>query len=306
MDAKINRLLVVGGSGMVGSRFVELSSSKFQITSVDEKTLDITDKNAVMKFFKKTNFDTVINFSAYTNVDGAENPLFVEIARIWNLNVKGALNLAEACKKNGTFYVHISTDFVFNGKDGPYDEDHFLPTDQEEVGYYAWTKINAEFFVKEVNEINTAIVRYSFPFRATDYPLKEDWARKIIVGYEENKLHPFFTDQTTSILFLDDLVAPLSKIIENKMSGIFHIASKNTGTPYEFASYLLEKYTGHDVKIQKSSILDYLKTPGIAKRPIRGGLKVEKTEEKLGIKMRTWQEMINDFVSVSRYLQTAY
>lgn len=297
----IKKIAVIGASGMVASRFVDLTSKDFDITSLDEKILDITNKDAVEAYFDKNKFDSIVNFAAYTNVDGAERERGKE-GIVWKLNVEAVKNLIEACNKNNIFLIHISTDFVFPGNDnypGSYSEDNILQDVQDGVGWYGWTKRIAE---KEVLEsgMSSAIVRYGYPFRAAPYDLKKDWARNLLSLYNEQKLYPLFDDQIYNLLFIDDLVVPLSKIINDKLIGIFHIASSNTTTPYESGKYLLEKYVKKEVKIKKGSMVEFLKTPGRTPRPRLGGLNSLKTQNTLNIKFKTWQEMIDEFISQLR------
>jgi len=298
----MKKVLVIGASGMVASRFVDLARDRFRITPIDEKILDITDGKAIEKYSDEHKFDVVINFAAFTNVDGAEAQKGDKSGLVWKLNVGGPENLAKVCKEKNIFLVHISTDFVFPGnevKPGPYDEDVPIPETSESIGWYGWTKNRAEKVVAE-SGIRYAIVRYGYPFRAANYDLKKDWARNLINLYNEQKLYPLFDDQVQSILFIDDLVEPLAKIINEEIMGIFHIAPTDTTTPYESGSYLLEKYAGKSVELQKGSMAEFLKTSGKAARPRLGGLKVEKTETKLGIKFKNWREMVDEFVDQLR------
>ena len=291
---------------MVASRFIELCSSNinlsdkiFDITSLDEKSLDITDKNAVDVYFGSNKFDVVINFAAYTNVDGAEAQKNDENGLVWKLNVEGPMNLAEICNRKSVFMIHISTDFVFPGnKDnpGPYNEDTPIPETSEGIGWYGWTKNRAEAEIRNLGS-RVAIIRYGYPFRAARYDQKKDWARNLINLYNEQKLYPLFDDQIHNVIFVDDLVEPLNKIINGELTGVFHIASSDTTTPYEIGSYLLEKYTGKPVELQKGSIVEFLKVPGRTPRSRLGGLKVEETETKLGMKFKTWREMVDEFIS---------
>lgn len=295
----VKKLLVIGGSGMVASRFIDLSKNKFDITSIDEKTLDITDNVAVQKYFTDSKFDSVINFAAFTNVDAAEADKGNEGGLTYRLNVIGPKNLAETCNQNDMFLMHISTDFAFSGSEsnpGPYDEDETVPGTREGIGWYGWTKNRAEVVLADTSK-KYAIIRYGYPFRADSYELKKDWARNLLNLYNEQKLYPLFEDQVQSILLIDDLVEPLSKIIENELTGVFHIASSDTTTPYEIGKYLLEKYSGKSVDLVKGSMVEFLKAPGRTPRPRLGGLKVEKTEVKLGVKFKTCKQMVDDFVS---------
>jgi dTDP-4-dehydrorhamnose reductase len=294
----MKKIAVIGASGMVASRYCDLAKSDLEITPLDERTLDITDNAAVEKYFKENKFDAVINFAAFTNVDVAEKESGKEEGITYRLNVEGPKNLAEHCNENNIFLIHISTDFVFPGNEGdpgPYDEDFPIAETPEGIGWYGWTKNRAEFMLKNFSN-KYAIVRYGFPFRADTYELKKDWARNLISLYDEQKLYPLFDDQTQNILFIDDLVAPLTKIINDELTGVFHIASSDTTTPYEAGYYLLEKYAGKPVELQKGSMAEFLKTPGRAPRPRLGGLKVKNTETKLGMKFKTWREMIDEFI----------
>lgn len=295
----MKKVAVIGASGMVASRYCDLAKSELEITSLDEKTLDITDNSAVEKYFKENKFDVVINFAAFTNVDAAEKESGNEEGLTYRLNVGGPKNLAEYCNENNIFLIHISTDFVFPGNEGdpgPYDEDTPIAETQEGIGWYGWTKNRAELMLKNFSN-KYAIVRYGFPFRADNYELKKDWARNLISLYNDQKLYPLFDDQTQSILFIDDLGDPLNKIINNELSGVFHVASEDTASPFEIGSYLLEKYAGKPVSLQKGSMVEFLKTQGRAPRPRLGGLNVEKTEIKLGMKFKKWREMVDEFIA---------
>lgn len=297
----MKKILVIGASGMVASRVVDLIKNKFEIIPADEKTLDLTNQESINKYFEDSNFDAIINFAAFTNVDAAEAERDNKEGLVWRLNVGGPKHLSEICKNKNIFLIHISTDFVFPGNEvnpGPYEENALLPENTEGLGWYGWTKNRAE---KEVTDsgVRYAIIRYGYPFRAASFDLKKDWARNLISLYDEQKLYPLFTDQIQSILFIDDLASPMAKIVEEEIEGIFHIASSDTTTPFDAGSYLLEKHAGKPVELQKGSMVEFLKAPGRTPRPRLGGLIVEKTEERLGMKFRNWREMIDEFISQS-------
>lgn len=297
MTEPIKKVAVIGGSGMVASRFIDLAKSKFDITSLDEKTVDITYKESVEAYFSQNHYDVIVNFAAYTNVDGAEAQKGDEKGLVWRINVDGVKNLANYASANNIFLIQISTDFVFPGNEaypGPYTEESKLPDTPDDIGWYGWTKNRAEDMLKGAN-CRYAIIRYAYPFRADPYDLKLDWARNLIKVYSENKLYPLFVDQIQSVVFVDDMVAPLSKVIESENTGIFHIVASDTATPYELGKYILEKYTGTKVKVKKGHRSD-VKVPGKAPRPKNGGLRVANTERILGMKFRSWREMVDEFV----------
>jgi dTDP-4-dehydrorhamnose reductase len=294
----MKRILVIGGSGMVGSRFCELAKNKFEIISIDEKILDITDKDAVETYFNQNRYDSVLNLSAYTDVAGAESQWNDESGIAYKLNVLAPKYLADTLNKNGIFFIHFSTDFIFEGLEnskGPYDEDARLPDKSDNLCWYGWTKNRGEVEI-EKSGVKNAIVRIANPFRSI-FPQKLDFARKILDLYDNNNLFPLFTDQIITPIFIDDLVEPLSVVIEKNLEGKFHLVSSNTGSYFDVGSYILEKVRGVTGVTKEASLVEFMKTPGRNKRPIYGGLLTEKTQEKLGMKFKTWREMVDEFAA---------
>lgn len=294
----MKKVLVIGATGLVGSRFCELAKDKIDILPVDEKILDITDKASVEKYFSENQFDSVLNFAAVTNVDGAEKERGDENGFTWKLNVLAPKNLAEECKKTNRFLIQISTDFVFRGTEsepGPYSEEEKIPDDMSGIGWYGWTKNRAESLLQNSGSRN-AVVRIAYPFYSAKYDLKLDFAKNYLKLFDEGKLFPIFTDQTLSVLNVDNLAEPLIKILTEEMSGIFHLVSSDTTTPFDFVEYLLKKARNVEGVVQKGSMVEFLKAEGRTPRPRLGGLKTELTEQRLGMKFKTWKEMVDEFV----------
>lgn len=296
----MSKILVIGSSGLVGSEFIRRASKKVDIIGVDEKTLDITDKSAVEDYFRKHNFDSVINFAAITDVDGAEKERENEKGFIWKLNVEGVKNLTEACKKYDKFLIQISTDFVFEGTEGfpgPYDELTPIPYNlTPSIGWYGWTKNRSENIVSSTLE-KAAIVRIAYPFYSNKFEGKLDFAKNYLKLFDEERLFPIFTDQTFTPLLIDELIDPLLKIAKKKIEGVYHVVSNNTATPFDFVQYLLKKARGVEGVVQKGSMKKFLEAEGRTPRPRLGGLKTNITQKKLGMKFMTWQEMVDKFVN---------
>lgn len=295
----MKKFLVFGTPGLVGSRFVDLLAAERQPITPEIHEIDITDKASLLSFFEKEekDFDVVVNFAAYTNVDGAEEERGDKKGVVWKVNVDGAVNVAEVAKKYGKFLVHISTDFVFPATEsyhGPHTEDTKLPETPKNISWYGWTKLMGEKKVKEVGG-KVAIVRISYPFRS-HCTQKTDFARKLLTLFDEGKLYPMFADQILTPTFIDEAASVIEEICEQEKPGIYHLASSNATTPYEFASYLLEKARGAKGVVKKGSLKEFLKTPGRTPRPILGGLDTKKTQRELGMKFKTWQQAVDEFV----------
>lgn len=293
----MKKVLVIGATGLVGSRFVELAKGKLDIIAADEKTLDITNKEEVISFFKNNVFDSVLNFAAVTNVDAAEKERGDENGFTWKLNVIAPTNLAEVCKENNKFLVHISTDFAFKGTEenpGPYGEDASTPDISDGVSWYGWTKNQSEKKLKEVGSRH-AIVRIAYPFYSAKYDIKFDYAKNYIKLFDEGKLFPIFTDQILSVTNVDMMAEPMIKILSEEIEGVFHLVSRDVTSPFDFVEYLLNKTRGVSGVVQTGLMSEFLKAPGRTPRPRLGGLKTDITEQKLGMKFKTWKEMVDQF-----------
>lgn len=289
---------VLGGSGLVLSRFVELYPKSI-VSSPDISELDITDYEQVLGWSKNLSTGAcVVLGAAYTDVDSAEKEKRDKTGEVYKVNVLGPRNVSLACKQQGLFLIHISTDFVFSGTQGnrgPYPEDCKPVLDEENLGWYGQTKLMGE---QEVlgSEAKAAILRISYPFRA-HYPEKTDFARNTLSLYDQGKLYPMFNDQYLTPTFIDEAVGVIKKIGEQKLQSVFHCAANNVTTPYGFATLLLKRARGVGGVVKPSSILDFRKQfPERAPRPQYGGLDSRYTQEKLGTRFMRWEESIDELV----------
>jgi dTDP-4-dehydrorhamnose reductase len=291
---------MTGSKGMVGSRFLELSSKKYKILSPEIDQLDITDKTAVDSFFSKERPDYLIHLAAFTDVGASEKERGDKKGACWKINVEGTKNLAEASKKYGTFMIYVSTDMVFPGSKenpGPYAENDKPEEDPDKVTWYGYTKGQGEKVVAKALKDNFAILRIIYPVRAK-FDQKLDYIRKPLSLFDEGKLYPMFTDQHVSITFIDEIVQVLEKVISGRKAGAFHAGSNDTTTPYELITYVIEKARRAKNPVQKSSLEEFLKkVDNPVRYPMFGGLRVEETQKGLGIKLSTWKQIVDALIS---------
>lgn len=283
---------VIGASSMVASRFCDLAKNHFNLVKADlsgKIAVDITKEKSVKDFFKNHQFDWVLLFSAFTDVDEAEKQRNDKSGLCWKINVEGVKNVAGECIKHKKKLLFISTDFVFDGARGPYDENSPQGGDLDKVSWYGITKLEAEKLIaKNLNEY--IILRISYPFRGP-FREKDDQVKRILRLYNAGNLYPMFYNQTITPTFIDDLAPAISILINNNQNGIFHLASPRTTNHFEFAKKVLEIFGRDPAKVEKGSIVDFLKNPSSTPRPINAGLKVQKLR-KLGFLPTDWEKAI--------------
>jgi dTDP-4-dehydrorhamnose reductase len=294
------KILVTGSSGLVGSRFVELLKNKYEFITPTYPEFDLTNKESIEKLFKENTPDVVVHLAAYTNVSEAENQRNNKDGDSWKINVEGTKNLVSLINPKITHFIHISTDYVFPGSKenpGPYSEESLPESDSDKVTWYGYTKAEAEREVNKALGKDKTILRIIYPVRAK-YSEKADYLRKPLSLFDQGKLYPMFTDQKVSISFIDEVAMALEKLIDGKMYGNFHCCSSDTATPFDLVTYLIEKARGVKNAVKPSSLDEFIKNSGSSpvRYPKYGGLKVEKTQEALGIKFSGWEEIIDKLV----------
>ncbi len=292
------KILITGGNGLVGSHFIENFDRDSErdpiILSPTREELNITDKESVKKFFKLNKPDTIIHFAAFTNVSEAEKERGNQKGPCWLVNVEGTANLINAA--NSSYFIYISTDVVFSGRrenPGPYQED--CPTEENPnlLSWYGWTKRQAEKLI--INNLkNAVILRIANPVR-TNYESKLDYIHKILNLYDTDKLHSMFSDQYLTLTYINEVTESLKILLEKRLSGIYHVSSTNVFTPYKLANFLIEKARGKKEFVKPISIEGFLKD-NPSRYPQYGGLKVDKTQGILNLKLRTWEEIIDSLI----------
>ncbi len=263
---------------MVGSRFCDLVKN-LELLRVDingDISVDLTRPQTIDNLFTDLNFDVAILFSAFTSVDESEDQRGDKNALAWKINVEGTRSIVKNCKKTNRKVIFISTDFIFDGTNGPYNEDDNQPQDLKKISWYGITKREGEKLVRGLED--HLIIRIAYPFRGP-FEKKDDFAKQILKKYETGNLYPMFNDQFFTTTFIDDLAPAITLLLEKKERGTFHISSPKLTTPYGFAKILLETF-GKDTKnLEEGSIINFLKNnPNSTPRPIKGGLKTEKIE----------------------------
>lgn len=303
-----SRLLVIAPESMVGSRFCELVGGDFEIEGagiVEGVKLDITDEGNVAGVLDKFEGEYIVNFAAVTDVAGMEKdrPEGADVESLkgnlgYRVNSLACKFLAREAEKRGKCLVNISTDFVFDGKFGPYSEEDEVAKSEKDVSWYGWTKLLGEKFIQEETG-DFVIIRISYPYRR-EFSGKGDLIRSFLDRYDkyikgEGNLYPVFTDQWFSPTFVDDVAGAFKVVIDQNFRGMIHVASPEVVDFYSFFCEVLKVARGvakPESVLTKGSINDYYRdNPKAAKWPKRGGLETEKVQY-LGFRPTSWREGI--------------
>jgi dTDP-4-dehydrorhamnose reductase len=288
----VSRLLVVGSNGLLGQKVVELfvrgSSAEITASSVEPapvralqsvtyRQADITLKKAVKALVSAVEPTAVINCAAMTNVDACESDR--ELA--WKINVSGVEHLADAAKKSNAALVHISTDYVFDGKRGPYSEDDR----PEPLSYYGKTKLASENLLR-ASDVTHLILRTMVLYGHAE-GVKANFALWLIDSLQKKTPVSVVDDQVGNPTLVDDLAYAIMRAIELQKWGLYHIAGRDILSRYEFAVRLAGVF-GLDPGLITPVKTAELKQP--APRPLQSGLVTLKAETEIGYRPSTVEE----------------
>ena len=202
---------------MLGQRLVESfnSTGKFELLcvsmedesflpGVEYKKMDIIHRQKVREVVLDFFPDLIINAAAFTNVDKSET----EKETAWKINVTGVENIAFYSWTIDAHLIHFSTDYIFNGKNGPYTEDD-LPNP---LGYYGRTKLASENSIRISGTKNT-IIRTNVLYGPAKNG-RPDFVKWVVNSLRDKKVIRIVTDQIGNPTYIDDLVAAINKIIK--------------------------------------------------------------------------------------------
>jgi dTDP-4-dehydrorhamnose reductase len=289
------RILIVGCNGLLGQALVSYYSKRkdveLHLASIEDSfvgnnqftytKVDISKRQEVKKIFLDFFPDFVINAAAYTDVDGCE----VNRELAWNINVNGVKNLVEGCRIVDAQLVHLSTDFIFDGQNGPYHEDD----KPNPISYYGRTKFASENEIK-IGGIPYLIIRTNVLY-GIQKGVKKDFVEWVVENLSQGKQINVVTDQWNNPTYVEDLVSGIILAIDKKKTGVFNIGGLEYLSRYDFAVKIANVFNLDKNLINKTTT-DKLNQK--AKRPLRGGLIILKAQTELGYKPHKIEENLLD------------
>jgi len=289
-------ILITGANGLLGQKLVErlIDRGNFEILATGRgksrlpkewrgytyAQMDITSQEQINRVFDKSKPSVVIHCASMTNVDQCET----DRDACFTQNVEAVSFVTRACEKYRSHLIHLSTDFIFDGEDGPYDE---LDT-ANPINFYGLTKLESENIVRQ-SAIDWTIVRTGLV-----YGISYDMSRSNIVlwvksALENGKELTLVTDQYRTPTLAEDLAEGCILIAEQKATGVYNISGQDFLTPYDMAIETA-RYFGLDAsKINQSDSTRFSQT---AKRPLKTGFVIDKAVKNLGYTPHSFKEGI--------------
>jgi len=286
-------ILVTGSNGLLGQKLTEkvLAEGRVKLIATSKGAnrypiangyeyaeMDILNNGLVKQVIEKYQPDAIIHTAAMTNVDTGE----ADKELCHQLNVDATQNLISLCEKNNIRFIHLSTDFIFDGADGPYKEEDA----PNPLSYYGETKLLAELAVKE-STANWAILRTILVYGITN-----DMSRSNIVLWAKGALEKgqainVVNDQWRMPTLAEDLAEACLLAVEKNAQGIYHVSGKD----YMSIAGLVRKVA--DYWSLDKSIISEISSESLnqsAKRPIKTGFVLDKTIKDLEYKPHSFEE----------------
>ncbi len=284
----MGNILVTGAGGQLGNELRLLTKGRKRFIFTDAlpcdgaEVLDICDPRAVEDFFEANGISAVINCAAYTNVDGAES----DVARCRAVNVDGVRNLALVAKRRDAVLIHVSTDYVFDGKRrrGAYREDS--PCHPESV--YGSTKRDGELAIRR-SRVRGIIIRTAWLYS----PFGKNFVKTMLRLGAERPEVGVVADQIGSPTYAKDLAKAILKALPKArgfLGEICHYTDEGTCSWFEFAAATMA-YAGLKCNVKPIATSEY---PTPATRPAYSVLDKSKIRDTFGVDTPWWSASLKD------------
>ena len=290
------KVLITGSNGLLGQKLlhklredelVELVATSIGVNRVSQKTgykyisLDVTNKEEVERVILAQKPHVVINTAAMTNVDLCED----KRRECDSLNINAVKYLADLCKKIDAHLIHISTDFIFDGENGPYSEDD----EPNPLSYYGLSKLKSEQLL-QAHSVNWTILRTIIVFGVGENLSKGNivlWAKDALAKGDSLNI---IDDQFRAPTLAEDLADICILAAKKKALGIFNASGKDIMSIYELVERVAKHYgmsTDNLNKISTSTLNQK------AVRPPKTGFILDKSINELGYKPHSFEECLD-------------
>jgi dTDP-4-dehydrorhamnose reductase len=274
-----DRIAILGGKGMLGDSLALACQQHRIITTVlDLPEFDITNEKHLSNALKDV--DAVINCAAYTNVEKAES----ESELVYKVNAEAAGMLGLAAKNAGVWVLHISTDFVFDGK----SERPYVETDTPNpINIYGASKLAGEELLVE-SRCRHCIMRVEWTYGLAG----DNFVAKMIKRAKAGENLKVVDDQIGSPTATTEIAGVICKLLPKKPQGLFHFANTGYASRFEVAKFIFDKLD-MSVNLSSCKTADF---PTAAARPLNSRFNCSKIRALLGEPIEPWQVPLERFL----------
>jgi dTDP-4-dehydrorhamnose reductase len=272
-------ITILGGKGMLGSDLTSISQQHdLKVTSLDLPEFDITNAQQLTEAVKSSKI--IINCTAYTNVDNAES----QIESAYKINAEAVGRLGALARKAGVWIMHVSTDFVFDGRSNkPYIE-----TDNPNpVNTYGKTKLAGEYLLSQ-SGCRYCIMRIEWTYGSAN----ENFVTKLIQRAKTGDTLKVVDDQVGSPTATTEVAKTICKLLSSKPEGIFHFAGAGYVSRFGMAQFIFDKLS-MNVNLLPCKTSDYASK---AARPLNSCFDCSKIKELLDEPIEPWQGPLERFL----------
>lgn len=290
------RVLITGANGLLGQELVDLMSRypeydvlatardvtpRFAAHSCGYAPLDVTAPTEVARLFQDFTPTVVINCAAMTQVDECET----ERDTCWKVNTEAVEHLAKQCYSIGAHLVQVSTDFVFDGNDGPYRED----ARPNPISFYGKSKQAAENAAHGAGLDKWSVARTVLVYGTGEKLKRSNFVLWVLSKLSNGEPIHVVTDQFRTPTYAPDLAAGIERIARYGKSGVFHLSGREYVSVYEFAVLIAETFDLDTSLIHPTDSTSFSQT---AARPPRTGFIILKAETEIGYRPRDLQNAL--------------
>src|SRR6266536_1943086 len=280
-------ILVAGRSGQLARCLIDSAAKRgIPLVAIGRPALDVEDANSIVRTVRTVEPAAMINAAAYTAVDRAE----VESERAFAVNRDGAEHLAVEAKKRGVPFMHISTDYVFDGrKSSPYtEEDAAAP-----LSIYGRSKLDGERAARDACPA-TVVLRTSWIYS----PYGHNFLKAMLRLAQAKDHIRVVDDQRGAPTAANDLANAMLDILGQlregaESCGIYHVTAQGETTWYGFASAIFATWQRRGYRVPQLEAITSAEFPTPARRPANSRLDCAKVERDFGIRLPAWQESVD-------------
>jgi len=292
------KLIITGSNGLLGQKLVNLFSilDNFEVIAIsrgDNRNetaknytyygIDITNHKKLINLLDDVKPNYILNCAAMTNVDQCEQ----EQQKCDAINVDALKVIINSAKKYNSHLIHISTDFIFDGENGPYSEDD----EPNPINYYGLSKLKGEELIKQA-QINYTILRTILVYGLVDNMSKNNIVSWIKNAVESKQTITIVNDQFRMPTLVDDLADACLLAIQNEAYGIFNVSSSQLLSIYEVALQVADAFD-LDKSYIKSIPTSQLSQP--AKRPPKTGFDLTRSQKVLKLPISPFENRLQVF-----------